>query len=98
MHHASTSWRTARLLRLLAVVAATSLPIAASGSGVVAQTLTGPNQRPPSPPPDVAKSSPAAKVKSCSAFGAGFVNVPGTDACIKIGGSVDAGVSVSPGR
>jgi hypothetical protein len=32
---------------------------------------------------------PAARVKSCSSmFGAGFVNVPGTDACIKVGGSV----------
>jgi Porin subfamily len=92
MHHASSSWRA------VAVVAAASLLIAASGSGLVAQTLTGPNQRTPSPPPDVVKSPPAGKAKSCSAFGAGFVNVPGTDACVKIGGSVDAGVSASPGR
>jgi hypothetical protein len=27
-------------------------------------------------------------MKSCSLYGAGFVNVPGTDACIKIGGYV----------
>jgi hypothetical protein len=27
-------------------------------------------------------------MKSCSIYGAGFVQVPGSDACIKIGGSV----------
>jgi hypothetical protein len=34
------------------------------------------------------RKAPAARAKSCSIYGAGFVNVPGSDACIKIGGSV----------
>jgi hypothetical protein len=33
-----------------------------------------------------AKANPARHVKNCSAYGAGFQYVPGTDTCIKIGG------------
>lgn len=55
-----------------------------------AQTLTNPN--PPSKwsaPHGTAKShSTAQSKKSCKEFGAGFVNVPGTDTCVKIGGFV----------
>jgi Porin subfamily len=98
MHHASSSRGAARFLRLFGIAAAALLLIAASGASVVAQALTGPGQRTPSPQPGAAKSAPAAKLKSCGAFGAGFVNIPGTDACVKIGGSVDAAVSAGSGR
>jgi hypothetical protein len=70
---------------MAAVVAAAPLV-----SPARAQTLTNPN--PPSkwsPPQTAAKSPPAAHEKSCSSFGAGFVNVPGTDTCIKVGGWVE---------
>jgi hypothetical protein len=35
------------------------------------------------------------QTKSCSSYGEGFVNVPGTDTCIKAGGYMrtDAGVN-----
>jgi hypothetical protein len=55
-----------------------------------AQTLTNPN--PPSKwsmPQGPAKSrNPAQTKKSCKEFGAGFVNVAGTDTCVKVGGFV----------
>jgi len=65
----------------------------AAPASVTAQTLSDP--APPakwSPPAKAAKSPQAPHGKSfakaCSAFGPGFVNVPGTDACVKIGGWV----------
>jgi len=72
--------------------AVTLLLSAVAASGANAQTLADP--APPAkraPPPKAEKTdkSPhAARVKSCSGFGPGFVNVPGTDACVKIGGWV----------
>jgi Porin subfamily len=65
------------------------LLLAVMASAAAAQTLNDP--APPakwSPPAKAAKSTEAARVRACSAFGAGFVNVPGTDACVKIGGGV----------
>jgi hypothetical protein len=60
-----------------------------AGQSVAAQTLTAPNPQPkPLPPPAVAKSPSAERMKSCSAFGAGFVQIPGSDACVKVGGFV----------
>jgi hypothetical protein len=55
-----------------------------------AQTLTNPNAPPKwSAPQGGARSHTTAQTKkSCKEFGAGFVNVPGTDACVKIGGFV----------
>jgi hypothetical protein len=58
-------------------------------SAALGQTLTEPG--PPakwSPPPVTAKAQPDRRAKSCRAYGAGFVNVPGTDACVKVGGWV----------
>ena len=79
------------ILRRVAVMTMTTLLVVATVSGAVAQTLTQPNSRTQSPlSRNNAKSSSTARVKSCSTYGPGFVNVPGTDACIKIGGSVDA--------
>jgi hypothetical protein len=67
--------------------------LAGMAFGAAAQTLSDP--APPakwSPPAKAAKSKETAHAKSfakaCSAFGPGFVNVPGTDACVKIGGWV----------
>jgi hypothetical protein len=65
------------------------LAIGVVASSSLAQTLTQPN--PPvrwTPSRRAAKSQPSAHVKSCDAFGAGFVVIPGSDACVKIGGWV----------
>jgi Porin subfamily len=58
--------------------------------GAVAQTLSDPSPSAKwSPPPRKAAKSPqAAHAKACGAYGPGFVNVPGTDTCVKIGGWV----------
>jgi hypothetical protein len=76
-------------VRLILRAAAVILVTGIAGSSALAQTLTQPN--PPgrwTPPRRAAKSHPSAHVKSCDAFGAGFVAVPGSDACVKIGGWV----------
>jgi len=56
-------------------------------SGVNAQTLVEPKPK-TSQPSALAKSQPALRRKSCSAFGAGFAQLPGTDTSVKIGGYV----------
>lgn len=70
-------------------LAAIVMLAAMASESVAAQTLTAPNPQPKShPPPAAAKSSSAERMKSCSAYGAGFVQIPGSDACVKIGGFV----------
>ena len=79
------------------IVLATAVALAAVVSSGLAQTLTQPNpaaQAKTSPPTVATKSHPAGHVKTCDAYGAGFRNIPGTDACVKIGG----GVTVDVGR
>jgi hypothetical protein len=90
--------RIAKDLTVMCVAAlAVLLPANPFASTVLGQTLADPS--PPaksSPPQPGTKPLPsAAAKKSCSAFGPGFVNVPGTDACIKIGGwvTVEGGTS-----
>ena len=71
------------------IVLATAAVLAIVVSPGAAQTLTQPSPQTKTPLPAVtAKSRPAGHVKTCDAYGAGFRNIPGTDACIKIGGSV----------
>lgn len=83
------AWVGARAMRgAMAAVAVITL-IGAPGSVALAQTLTDPNPPAKWPPPRAAAKYPStARAKSCSAYGAGFVNVPGTNACIKVGGWV----------
>jgi Porin subfamily len=60
----------------------------------VAQTLVQPSKQTRSlPPRDIAKSGPTRQAKSCSSYGAGFVPVPGTDGCVKIGAFVEGEAS-----
>lgn len=78
-----------KVLRTVVVVAATVMLAVVITSGVIAQTLTQPNsQTKPSPPPVTAKSLPTGQARTCSTYGDGFVYLPGTDACLKIGGFV----------
>ena len=77
------------------IVLATAAVLATVVSSGVAQTLTQPSPQTKPPPPAVTtKSRPTGHVKTCDAYGAGFRNIPGTDACLKIGG----GVTVDVGR
>jgi Porin subfamily len=88
-------YRSTLSAAVIALGATLSVVISADA---VAQTLTNPNPPAPSRPPPAAKPDRSSQVKSCSAYGAGYVNVPGTDACVKVGGSVTVGGSVNQGR
>ena len=87
---------TVRIVRMLArptrrfaaIVAAAAVVAALSSSGAAAQTLTDPYPKPSAPPAATTKSRPTAHVKNCSIYGPGFMAMPGTDTCIKIGGGV----------
>jgi hypothetical protein len=81
-----------------AVAAAATLAVTLSG-GAGAQTLVNPNPGPvPSRPPLAAKPRMSLHTKLCSEYGAGFVNIPGTGACIKIGASVTVDSTIGRGR
>jgi Porin subfamily len=62
--------------------------IALNVMGASAQTLTNPDPKHAPHLSAAAKSQARERTKACSAYGAGFVQLPGTDACIKIGGFV----------
>ena len=79
--------------------------IASSASGLAsAQTLLEPNPKgelnstKPSQPPGSAKQKSGLRTNACSAFGAGFVQLPGTDTCVKVGGFVTMESTVNHGR
>jgi hypothetical protein len=77
-------------LTAIAVATAAALLIGVAVEHAAAQTLTNPNPPAKWPAPQgTGKSHTTAQTKkSCKEFGAGFVNVAGTDTCVKIGGFV----------
>lgn len=50
------------------------------------QRADAPKQPQPRPPHET---------NSCAAFGAGFVRLPGSDSCVRIGGGIDIGGGVA---
>jgi hypothetical protein len=81
-----------------AIALAIVLGTGVSASTVFAQSLINPDAaKRPSSPPTSAKSEPARRENSCTVYGAGFVNIPGTDGCVKIGGYVE-GTATFQGR
>jgi hypothetical protein len=82
-----------RYVNALAVLGA----IAAAATGltavVKAQTLVVPKPKTHAPAP-AASSQQNKPMKSCPAYGPGFVQVPGSDICVKVGGSVEGDVAV----
>jgi Porin subfamily len=74
---------------LVIIVAMTS---GAGTSRVTAQTLTDPNPGTKNTRLPDSKSAGTKQPQACPEFGAGFVRMPGSDTCIKIGGSVDVDV------
>ena len=84
---------------VLGVLAVTIALAVAVRSGAIAQTVVEPNSKPKlSQPPGPAKSQPAPRSRSCSSFGAGFVQIAGTDTCVKIGGFITTEGAVNHGR
>jgi hypothetical protein len=75
----------------LAVFFATAAAAIAMTAVVKAQTLADP--RPKTHAPARAASSQQNKpMTSCPTYGAGFVEVPGSDLCVKIGGFVQGDI------
>ena len=77
------------------IVLATAAVLAIAISSGATQTLTQPGPTPQaktSPSAVTTKSRSTGHVKTCDAYGAGFRNIPGTDACVKIGGGVTVDV------
>jgi hypothetical protein len=75
--------------RNISVVAGSVLIVAVGAANSGAQTLSDPNPRTNAfPPKATAKSLSDKHAKTCKAYGAGFVQIAGTDACVKIGGYV----------
>ena len=58
---------------------------------VRAQTLTNPNPAKPAP---AVPSQHGKALKSCPMYGPGFVQVPGSDLCVKVGGSAQGEITV----
>jgi hypothetical protein len=83
------------LCQIVARVAMTIGFAAMAASSTRAQTLADPNRPPNSLPPPASESTAKPHAKSCPQFGAGFVQLPGSDICVKIGGFVDGQVSGS---
>jgi hypothetical protein len=80
----------------LALIATAIATVGLFAFSISAQTLTDPNPRPGwSPPRTSAKAKPTARLKACPSYGPGFVQLPGTDTCVKIGGWVTVEGSTS---
>jgi len=89
----------AYILRSTAV-AALSVTLTATAHAQQMDSKT-PRQRPQTAKPDhtTAGQKPLARQRpstSCSEFGAGFVRMPGSDSCVRFGGSVGIGVGTVP--
>jgi hypothetical protein len=92
-------WLTRWTVFFAGVMALTIASAIVVNSGVVAQTLVEPNSKAKlSEPSGLAKSQPARRTKPCSSFGAGFVQVPGTAACVKISGALTVEGAANHGR
>ncbi len=78
------------MLRTGIIMAIFVMATAVGVAGAAAQTLTDPSPSPKTTPPPrpPTKATAAGRSEACSGFGAGFVRVPGTDACLKIGSAV----------
>jgi Porin subfamily len=83
--HASV--RTAGRVTAITAMILSSV-VVATGAG--AQTLTDPNPKTASSPPLAATKPSPPPLNACSTYGAGFVQIPGTNTCVKVGVAVGA--------
>src|SRR5215467_10763528 len=75
-----------RVHLFFAMVGAVVAHIVATGASLHAQTLTNPN--PPTRVPATTARPESQAAKPCPVFGPGFVQLPGSDTCVKVGGGV----------
>jgi hypothetical protein len=83
-------FRPRPLAPFLTIFAVAAVSAAAIAGAVQAQTLINPNATPHAPAPAARQSK---QMRSCSMYGPGFVQVPGSDLCVKIGGFVQGEVT-----
>jgi hypothetical protein len=81
--HRINSW-FARLLGAFAVVIAQASAVTPS----CAQTLADPTPHPHTTTTTTTVQPQSNQRKPCPAFGPGFVQVPGTDTCVRVGGGI----------
>jgi hypothetical protein len=84
---------------ILAALTLYALAAPRGSAQTAAPTLMAPQvpsktSRPVSP----AKPTPAGRTNPCSVYGEGFVKVPGSDTCVKVGGYVRSDARVWLGR
>jgi hypothetical protein len=80
---------------LLAIAAVAALTIAAGASAQTATTTTSTSKASSNWSVPAPKSTPAKRAEPCPAYGEGFVKLPGSDTCVRLGGYVriEAGVN-----
>ena len=83
-------FRQRLLAPFLTIFAAAAVFAAAIAGAVQAQTLINPNPKPHAPAPSSRQSK---QMRTCAMYGPGFVQVPGSDLCVKIGGFVQGEVT-----
>ncbi len=85
---------------ILRPVAVTALSVALTSAASAQQRdSTVKRQRPyTTPSQQIAKPQSVVRPRatSCAEFGAGFIRMPGSDSCIRFGGSVGIGVRTVP--
>ena len=79
-------------LSTISRIASAVLLATAMAASAAAQTLTDPRPGNKHTQPPASNSSGTKQFTACPEFGAGFVRMPGSDTCIKIGGFVEGSV------
>ena len=87
------------VVRAAAIAVAATMFVCVAAPSIFAQTLIAPKaQSKSSRSAPAAKAAPVGRANPCSLYGEGFVNVPGTDTCVKVGGYVRSDAAVNLGR
>jgi hypothetical protein len=82
-----------RMLTASLLVTALAWPDAALAQSERKLDLSTPKQRTDAPKP---KQNARPRSTSCAEFGPGFVRLPGSDSCTRMGGGVEMGVGAVP--
>ena len=96
LRHAPGGQRCALVIAIAAAITA-----AFGAPRAVAQTLVSPNESQKLRPSQSAADPKAAAVKrakSCAMYGEGFVYIPATDSCVKVGGYLQSDYMIQRGR
>jgi Porin subfamily len=95
--------RARSMVLAIATAAAMLAPVTAPAFvQTLAPTLVAPAAQSKMPQPKTSQSppkpAPAGRANPCGIYGKGFTNVPGTDSCVKVDGSIQTDVGVSVRR